>query len=318
MKAYVIGGSGYTGRETLRLLESHPKTDEIRVSSTRYAREKVASIHPDLETKLVFEEYSANEANKSDIAFSCVPHTKSMNVLKGVESRIVDLSADFRLKDVEVYEKSYGVSHECPKLVSDAVYGLPEYYRDDIKNARIIANPGCYPTAAILACKPLIENFDVSALIVDSKSGVSGAGRGKEDEMQKFVGDENLKAYKIVGHQHTPEMEQELGVKVSFTPHLAPLNRGIFTTVHAISSVDPDDVLAAYEKKYESEPFVELVDEPELSSVVNTNKCQIGGFRSDGQRLVITAAIDNLIKGASGQAVQNMNIMLGFEETAGL
>ncbi len=163
-----------------------------------------------------------------------------------------------------------------------------------------------------------MDNFKVEHLIIDAKSGVSGAGREEEEELKRFVREENLQAYKIVGHHHTPEIEQELGVRVSFTPHLVPLNQGIFTTVHALTDANPEKVRDVFEKKFAHEPFVKIVDDPDLSSVRNTNFCHIGGFKSDGKRLVITSAIDNLVKGASGQAVQNMNVMLGFDETAGL
>ncbi|MFH1789016.1 MAG: N-acetyl-gamma-glutamyl-phosphate reductase [Candidatus Altiarchaeota archaeon] len=318
MKAYVVGGSGYTGREVLRILSKHPEIDGIQVSSTRFEGKPVSELHPDLNHGLVFSRLDFKDVNSCDIAFCCVPHRKAMGIVPNISAKVVDLSADFRLKDAGVYEKFYGVKHSCPGIASKAVYGLPEYYREKIKKARIIANPGCYPTGAILACKPLFENFDVEHVIVDAKSGVSGAGREKEEELRRFVSDENMRAYKIVGHQHTPEIEQELGVKVSFTPHLAPLSQGIFTTVHAVTDADADEVKKVYEKKYKKEPFVKLADAPDLLSVRNTNTCQIGGFASDGRRLVITSTIDNLVKGASGQAVQNMNLMLGFDEAAGL
>ena len=318
MRAYVIGGSGYTGREVLRILSRHPKVDDIVVSSTRFAGRKVSELHPSLTSELVFSEFDLDAVNASEIAFCCVPHRKSMEIVPQVTTKIVDLSADFRLKDEKVYEGYYGVKHACPTLLKESVYGLPEYYRQKIRKARLVANPGCYPTGAILACKPLVDNFKVEHLIIDAKSGVSGAGREEEGELTRFVREENLKAYKIVGHQHTPEIEQELGVRVSFTPHLVPLNQGIFTTVHALTDANPEKVRDVFEKKFAHEPFVKIVDDPDLSSVRNTNFCHIGGFKSDGKRLVITSAIDNLVKGASGQAVQNMNVMLGFDETAGL
>jgi N-acetyl-gamma-glutamyl-phosphate reductase len=318
MKAYVIGGSGYTGREVIRILSKHPKVEEIAVSSTRFEGKRVSELHPNLDSKLFFRGFNISEVDAHDIVFSCVPHKESMEVVSQITSKVVDLSADFRIKDEKVYEGYYGVKHSCPSLLKEAVYGLPEYYREKIRKARIVANPGCYPTAAILACKPLVDKFKVEYLVIDAKSGVSGAGREKEVELQRFVRNENLRAYKIVGHQHTPEIEQELGVKVSFTPHLVPLNQGIFTTVHALTNAKPEKVRDAFEEKYKHEPFVKIVDDPELSSVRNTNFCHIGGFKSDGRRLVITSVIDNLIKGASGQAIQNMNIMLGFDETEGL
>ena len=201
MKVYVVGGSGYTGRELLRILERHPKVDDIFVSSTRLKGKRVSDVHPSLESDLVFTEFDVSYANSCDIVFCCVPHTKSMDIVPDITTNVVDLSADFRLKDPNVYERYYGVAHSCPNLIDDAVYGLPEYYRENIKSARLVANPGCYPTAVILACKPLLDNFGVEYLIADAKSGVSGAGTKKEEELQKFVFDGNLKAYKIVGHQ---------------------------------------------------------------------------------------------------------------------
>ncbi len=318
MKAYVVGGSGYTGRELIRILESHPKVEEVKVSSTRFSGKKVSDVHKTLTTSLVFEEFNASSANSCDVAFCCVPHTKAMEIVSELETKVIDLSADFRLKDVSVYEKFYGVKHSNPKLVENAVYGLPEYYRKEIKDARIVANPGCYPTAVVLAVRPLIESFDVQSVIADAKSGVSGAGMVKEDEYQKFVGDENFKAYKLTTHQHAPEIDQEVGFPVFFTPHLAPFDQGIFTTIHALTLANPQEVKRCYEEKYKDEPFVKLVKEPDVASVRNTNMCQIGGFESDGKRCVITSAIDNLVKGASGQAVQNMNLMFGFKETIGL
>jgi len=318
MRAYVIGGSGYTGREVLRILSRHPKVDDIVVSSTRFAGKNVSQIHPSLMSELVLSEFDLDAVNASEIAFCCVPHRKSMEIIPQITTKVVDLSADFRLRDEKVYEGYYGVKHACPTLLKESVYGLPEYYRQKIRKARIVANPGCYPTGAILACKPLVDNFKVEYLVIDAKSGVSGAGRENEEELERFVREENFKAYKIVGHQHTPEIEQELGVRVSFTPHLTPLHQGIFTTVHALTDAKPEKVRDVFEKKFAHEPFVKVVDDPELASVRQTNDCQIGGFKSDGRRLVITSTIDNLVKGASGQAVQNMNIMLGFDETAGL
>lgn len=318
MKAYVVGGSGYTGREVLRILAQHPKVDEILVSSTKFSGKPVSELHADLNVDLLFRKLNYSEVDSCDIAFCCVPHTKAMDIVPKISTKVVDLSADFRLKDVRVYEKFYGVKHSSPELLGDVVYGLPEYHRDEIRKARVVANPGCYPTGAILACKPLLEKFSVERIIIDAKSGVSGAGRDKEAELQKFVEDQNLRAYKIVSHQHTPEIEQELGVNVSFTPHLVPLNQGIFSTVHAVTDANPNEVRKVYEKKYGEESFVEVVDDPDLLSVRNTNLCKIGGFVSDGRRLVITSTIDNLVKGASGQSVQNMNLMLGYNEHAGL
>jgi N-acetyl-gamma-glutamyl-phosphate reductase len=322
MDAIVVGASGYTGRELLRILSGHGKVDSIKATSRKHEGRPVSAVHESLKgvCDLKFTAYNVDELD-SDLAFLAVPHTEAMKHVPGMLDKgvkVVDLSADFRLKDRSVYEEYYKVKHSCPELLNEAVYGLPEYYREGIRKARLVANPGCYPTGVILACRPLVDNFDVKHLIVDAKSGVSGAGVKKEEEMRKLVADGNLRAYKIVGHQHTPEMGQELGMPVSFTPHLVPLDRGIFTTVHALTDAEPGEVRKAFEKKYAREPFVEVFEDPDLVGVRNTNLCRIGGFKTDGRRLVVTSVIDNLIKGASGQAVQNMNIMFGYEETEGL
>ncbi|MFH1402898.1 MAG: N-acetyl-gamma-glutamyl-phosphate reductase [Candidatus Altiarchaeota archaeon] len=322
MKAIIVGASGYTGRELLRILSQHQEVESLAATSRSHKGKHVSEVHKSLSgvVDLKFTNFEL-EGLDADLAFLAVPHTEAMKYAEGILEkgiRIVDLSADFRLKDEEAYEKHYKVEHSCPELIREAVYGLPEYYRKDIRGARLVANPGCYPTGAILACKPLADGFTVDDIIIDSKSGVSGAGVKKEDAMMKFVSDENLKAYRLTDHQHTPEIIQELGRNVFFTPHIAPLNQGIYTTVHALTDADAGEVIEAYMRKYGVEPFVEVVDETDVLSVRNTNKCTIGGFKSDGKRMVITSAIDNLIKGASGQAVQNMNIMMRYEETTGL
>ncbi len=322
MEAIIIGASGYTGRELVRILDRHEKIDTIRITSRKYVGKTVNEVHPSLDgiEDIIFEELDMSILD-SDIAFLAVPHTDAMHYVpdileKGI--KIIDLSADFRLKNKDTYQKYYKTNHSCPEYIEKAVYGLPEYYRNEIKKASLIANPGCYPTSTILASKPLTDKTKVKHLIIDSKSGVSGAGVKNADEYQKFIQEENFKAYKIIGHQHTPEIEQELGMNVSFTPHLAPINQGIFTTIHAITDACPEEVKKTYEKKYGKEPFVEIIDDPDVLTVRDTNMCQIGGFQSDGTHIVITSTIDNLIKGASGQAVQNMNLMMGYTETEGL
>lgn len=322
MDALVVGGSGYTGRELLRILLRHGKIDSIRVTSRKYEGRSVCEVHESLRGICDLKFTSLETGNvDADFAFLAVPHTEAMKYAKDMLSaglKVVDLSADFRLQDRSAYERCYAVPHTCPELLREAVYGLPEYRRSMIRKARLVANPGCYPTSVILAAKPLIDGFKVDELIADSKSGVSGAGVKKEGEMREFVLQRNFKAYKITGHQHVPEMEQELGRRVHFTPHLLPFDQGIFTTVHAITDADEGEVKSCYERKYSTEKFVKVVEDPDVISVRDTNMCHIGGFRKDGRRLVITSALDNLIKGASGQAVQNMNIMMGYDEAEGL
>ncbi len=314
---YIVGGSGYTGGELLRILEVHPKVDEISVSSTRYEGKNVNELHSSLNSGLTFETYDKSKANDADFVFTCTPHTKAMEFAKELDTKIVDLSADFRLKDSKVYEDTYKVKHTAKELISEAVYGLPELHRNEIKKARIVANPGCLATGAILALYPLVKNFDVDNLVIDSKTGYSGAGREPKDNLLERAVD-NVIPYKIGSHRHIPEMEQELGIKVHFTPHVVPLFRGIETTVHAFGDWNVDKVEKAYKDAYKDEPFTKVVDGvPSLQDVRETNKCDIGAFTQDGERLVIISAIDNLTKGASGAAVQNMNIMAGFKETAG-
>lgn len=319
MKITIVGASGYTGRELLKILAKHPESGEISVTSTRFSGKTVSDVHPSLDMDLKFEELDFGKAKRSDVVFCCVPHTKAMAIVPKLKTRVIDLSADFRLKDARSYEEYYGVEHTAPKLLKKAVYGLPELYREEIKRASLVANPGCFPTAIILGLKPLLR-FKPERIIADAKTGFSGAGR--ESEEPDFISNlkGNIVPYKVVGHQHTPEIEQELGVAVGFTPHLVPLDRGILSTFHVYMEEDVDAIVGEYKKFYDKEPFVKLVDEvPTLHRVQDTNYCHIGGFAKDNRgRLVFFSAIDNLIKGASGQAVQNMNIMFGFKETCGL
>jgi N-acetyl-gamma-glutamyl-phosphate reductase len=322
MKVLIVGGSGYTGRELLRILSKHKKVDSIQVTSRKYAGQCVSDVHKSLKgmCDVRFTSFDA-AGSDADIVFLAVPHTEAMKYAPSLLKSnllVVDLSADFRLKDPDVYERHYKVKHICPELICKSVYGLPEYYRDGVRKARLVANPGCYPTSVILAAKPLLDGFKVDEIVVDSKSGVSGAGVKKEEEMRKFIDERNFKAYKVTSHQHVPEMEQELGRGIHFTPHLLPFEQGIFTTIHAFTDADAEEVKGAYVRKYSAEPFVKLVDDPDVLSVRDTNYCHIGGFKKDGRRLVITSALDNLIKGASGQAVENMNLMMGYDETEGL
>ncbi len=319
MKITIVGGTGYTGGELLRILTNHPEVDEIEVTSRKKAGADVSEVHPNIDPGLKFTKLDTKKASKSDFVFCCMPHTEAMNTVPKIKTKVIDLSADFRLKNPNAYEKYYNVKHTCPTLLKRSVYGLTELHRREIKNATIVANPGCFPTGAILACHPLVKEFDVDKLVIDSKTGVSGAGATPKEETHFPTVNENVVPYKVVEHQHIPEMEQELNVKVHFTPHLVPLTRGILTTVHAFVEADEKEIFREYEKAYKKEPFLRVQKTvPSLLAVRGSNKCVIGGFNAKDGRLVLFSAIDNLVKGASGQAVQNMNVMAGLDETSGL
>jgi len=336
MKVSVIGATGYTGAELVRILSRHPEVELVSITSQTFAGKKISEIYPFLSTDLVCEELDIDKiASSSSFVFTALPHKTSMEIvgelyLRG--KRVVDLSADFRLKDPALYEKWYGVSHSKRKLLHEAVYGLPELYREKIREARLVANPGCYPTSIILALAPLLKSHLIKeeSIIVDAKSGVTGAGRKLTLATHFPEINENFYPYKVEGHRHLPEMEQELSrlagtqVKVTFVPHLAPLNRGILSTCYASLKryTEVEKILRIYRDFYKDEPFVEILEKgkvPRISDVATSNRCRIGlavDERTD--RIIVISAIDNLGKGASGQAVQNMNIMCGFKEDEGL
>ncbi|MCX7634734.1 MAG: N-acetyl-gamma-glutamyl-phosphate reductase [Syntrophales bacterium] len=333
----IYGASGYTGQELLRILLRHPHGQVTAVTSRRYAGQSVADLYPAFTnmTDLHFEEASPESvARRCDVVFLALPHGVSMavaGVFLDAGCKVIDLSADFRLRHREVYERWY-THHEAPQYLAEAVYGIPELYRDKIRRSRLVANPGCYPTSIILGLAPVLKAglIDPATIIVDAKSGVSGAGREPVVSSLFCEVDEAFKAYKVAGHRHTPEIEQELGglagreVAISFTPHLLPLSRGILSTIYAslIRDVSLDDVLACYAATYRDEPFVRIYKKgtlPNVSAVRGANFCDIGAV-VDGRtrRLIVVSVIDNLVKGASGQAVQDLNIMCGFAEDAGL
>ncbi len=328
----IIGASGYTGGELIRLLLRHPKVNISYVTSRKNDGEDVSSLHPNLEdVDLKFTNPDTKDID-ADVVFSALPHGASMNLVPEYldnGSRVIDLSGDFRFSDIEVYEKWYGIKHTHPEL--EAVFGLPEINRSLIKDANLIANPGCFPTGAILSSLPIVENKLVERIILDSKSGVSGAGVKPNNNTHYPTCTDNIKPYSIANHRHTPEIREQLrnfgskDVKVSFTPHLVPVIRGIITTNHSFllqKDVCVDDIYNLYSEYYKDEPFVQVLKDnkiPLLASVRGSNNCQIGGISIDDEdQLVIVSAIDNLVKGASGQAIQNMNIMFGFDETEGL
>lgn len=345
IKVSILGGSGYTGIELLRILSVHPEVKITAVTSRQYKGESIAKVFPSLDGFIegIFIDPSNPKAIKdTDIIFSCLPHSASMEFIPSIinaDKRVIDLSADFRLRDNSVYKKWYGEEHTAKGLLKKAVYGLPEIYRSKIKGAQLVANPGCYPTSAILGLLPLIKNKLIhnDTIIIDSKSGVSGAGREAKLETSFVEVNEGFKAYKIGEHRHTPEIEQCLSqiagkdIRVSFSPHLLPVNRGILSTIYASlkgSRRVPSGrgqgsrILEAYKKFYNSEPFVRIMNEgalPNISQVKGSNFCDIG-IKVDERtcRVIIVSVIDNLVKGASGQAVQNMNIMCGLKEETGL
>ncbi len=338
LKVAIIGGSGYTGGELLRLLLSHSEVEITAITSEKSAEKSVDNLFPSLRDKtgLVFEKnVPATIARKADFVFLCLPHCAAMDSAKeylGYGKKVVDLSADFRLKDYKVYEKWYKEKHTARPLLKKAVYGLPELYREKIKNAVLVANPGCYPTSAILAIAPLLKSKRVNKIdlpiVIDAKSAVSGAGRGADIAYHFPEANESLRPYKIGTHRHIPEIEQELSqaakkkISISFTPHLVPMNRGILSTIYIKLNASGEMLLSHYKDFYENEPFVRILNAgniPDTKNVRGSNICEIGIV--EDKRLgmiVIVSAIDNLIKGASGQAIQNMNIMMGFDEECGL
>ncbi len=332
----IIGASGYTGAELIRLLLAHPHANIRLLTGDTQAGKSVGEVYPHLRQYELPMLVSLEEADYSDIdvVFCCLPHGTTQKVISALPKhvRIVDLSADFRLSDPALYAKWYGHAHQAVELQKEAVYGLTELSRDTIKKARLVANPGCYPTSAQLPLIPLLKSgaIGVEGIIIDSKSGVTGAGRGaKQANLYTEITD-GMSAYGVASHRHTPEIEQGLAgacgkaVTVSFTPHLVPMSRGILSTMYVQLQGDHNakNLRHILMKAYHDEPFVHILPEgiaPTTHQVKGTNNCLISVFadRIPG-RAILVSVIDNLIKGASGQAVQNMNIMFGFEETAGL
>ncbi len=333
----IVGISGYSGCLAIELLLKHPRV-RVSYASANNTQGKVSEIWPKLagQTPLSCQPFDAEKAGQlCDLVFLAVPHTVSMEItpkLLSAQKRVIDLSGDYRLSSPLQYKKWYGAAHKDKRNLIKAVYGLPEFYREDIKRAQLVANPGCYPTAALLGLAPLIVTSAdiVESIIIDAKSGTTGAGRKAKLPLSFAEVNENFKAYKVLHHQHTPEMELYLskisGKKwsIDFVPHLLPLNRGILETIYVRlkAKLPMAAVQKIYERFYKTEPFVRVRktgDQPEVNQVTGSNYCDIGLQTSaDNKLLVITSVIDNLMKGASGQAVQNMNIMYGFKETEGL
>jgi N-acetyl-gamma-glutamyl-phosphate reductase len=337
IKVGVVGGTGYTGVELLRLLAAHPQVEMTAITSRAEAGTPVAELFPSLRKRvdLAFSDPAGAPLKQCDCVFFATPNGVAMSQAKALLDagvRIVDFSADFRLKDRAVWEKWYKVAHASPELFAQAVYGLPEINREKIRPARLVANPGCYATAIQLALLPLVEtdHVDHRHLIADGKSGVSGAGRKAEVDILYSEASDNFKAYAVKGHRHHPEIIESLTslestsgrqIGLTFVPHLVPMVRGILATTYARITHETD-FQALYEKRYASEPFVDVLPpgaQPETRWVRGTNQCRIAVHRPlDAQTLVVLAVEDNLVKGAAGQAVQNMNLMFGFPETQGL
>jgi N-acetyl-gamma-glutamyl-phosphate reductase len=335
IKVGIIGGTGYTGVELLRLLAQHPQVELKVITSRGEAGKPVADMFPNLRgyISLAFSEPDAMALAACDVVFSATPNGIAMTharALLAAGVKLIDLAADFRLKDLVLWEKWYGMPHACPELLAEAVYGLPEVNRAQIKKARLIANPGCYPTAVQLGFLPLVEQglTDLQHLIADAKSGVSGAGRKAEVHTLFSEAADNFKAYGVAGHRHLPEIRQGLEsaagkmVGLTFVPHLTPMIRGIHATLYARVADKSVDLQKLYEQRYASEPFVDVLppgSHPETRSVRAANMCRIAVHRPQGgDTVVILAVIDNLVKGAAGQAVQNMNLMFGLPEATGL
>jgi len=343
IKIGIVGGTGYTGVELLRILAQHPQAQLVAITSRKEAGMGVAEMFPSLRgsVSLAYSDPASTDLTRCDAVFFATPNAVAMTqaaalVQAGV--RIVDLSADFRIRDVAEWEKWYGAKHAAPAIVAQAVYGLPEVHRERIKTARVVANPGCYPTAVQLGFLPLVAAgiVDLDHLIADAKSGVSGAGRKAETQLLFSEASDNFKAYGVAGHRHWPEIRQGLAdvagrpVGLTFVPHLTPMIRGIHATLYArvspeaLRSVGSDAawLQALYEARYAEEPFVDVLPAgsmPDTRSVRAANVCRIAVHRPHGgDTLVVLSVIDNLVKGAAGQAVQNMNIMFGLPETMGL
>ena len=338
VKIGIIGSTGYAGSELVRILKQHPKAEIKVLTSRSYIGKKFDEIYENFRDscEIVCQEGDINKiAEEVDIIFIALPHgLASKSVTKEILSKVkvIDIGADFRLKSKTVYEKWYKTEHHNEELLKDAVYGLCEWNRDKIKKTNLVANPGCYTTCSILPLAPLVKDdlIDLNSIIIDAKSGVSGAGRALNLATHYTECNESIKAYKIGTHRHTPEIEQALGIlaekeiKLNFTPHLTPMNRGILATCYAKlkSDIDYDAVKKTYNNYYKDEFFIRLTKEnvfPETKWVKGSNFCDIG-FKIDERtnRIIVVSAIDNMVKGAAGQAVQNMNIMMGFEEDLGL
>ncbi|RCX26624.1 N-acetyl-gamma-glutamyl-phosphate reductase [Thioalbus denitrificans] len=335
IKVGIVGGTGYTGVELLRLLASHPRVQLQIITSRSEAGMPVAELFPNLRGRvdLRFSEPDSAALAGCDVVFTATPNGVAMGMARELleaGTRMIDLAADFRLRDPAEWERWYGMPHACPELLEEAVYGLPEVNREAVRAARLVANPGCYPTAVQLGFLPLIEAglADTGRLVADCKSGVSGAGRKAAVPTLMAESGESFKAYAVPGHRHLPEIRQGLAlaagseVGLTFVPHLIPMIRGIHATLYATVADRGADLQALFERRYAGEPFVDVMppgSHPETRTVRGANHCRLALHRpQDGDMVVVLAVIDNLVKGAAGQAVQNMNLMFGLPEDSGL
>jgi N-acetyl-gamma-glutamyl-phosphate reductase len=337
VKIGIVGGTGYTGVELLRLLAQHPEAELSVITSRSEAGVKVADMYPNLRGRvdLAFSEPTDEALCACDVVFFATPHGVAMAnapMLTQAGVKIIDLAADFRMQDIPTWEKWYGMPITCPEILKDSVYGLPEITREAVKTAQVIGNPGCYPTATQLGLMPLIKNglIDLSDIVVDAKSGVSGAGRGAKVESLFSETAESFKAYGVKGHRHQPEIAERLSVMagesvtVTFVPHLVPMIRGIEATIYAnlTKDISQNDLQTLFEETYKDEFFVDVMPSgstPDTRSVKGSNLCRMAVYRPmGGKKVVVTSVIDNVVKGAAGQAVQNMNLLFGLPETMGL
>ena len=335
IKVGIIGGSGYTGIELIRIIQQHPFAEVTSITSRALQGKKISDVFPNMHglSELVYSLPDDKALFECDIVFFATPHGVAMNSAKSFLEKgikVVDLGADFRIHDADLWSDWYKMEHSQSSLLEEAVYGQPEIRRDAIKNARLVANPGCYPTAVLLALKPLLENglIDTSNIIADCKSGASGAGRIANQTTLLCEITESFKPYAVSGHRHFPEIKQELElmagkpIGLTFVPHLLPMIRGIEATIY-VDLVDPTvDIWPYFENAYKNEEFVKILPEgtyPETRSVKSSNYCQISiQYIEHSNKLVIMSVIDNLVKGAAGQAIQNMNLMFGLKEQEGL
>lgn len=331
----IIGGTGYTGVELLRILAAHPQAEVKCITSRSEDGRPVSDLYPSLRGHyaLAYQAPTPELFDHCDVVFAATPNGVAMKYAQSLYDkgiRLIDFSADFRINDVDTWSRWYGMEHACPQLLSEAVYGLPEFKRDAIRNARLLANPGCYPTAVQLGFMPLLRNglVETERLIADCKSGVSGAGRNPSFGTMYSEISESVKAYAAAGHRHQPEIRQGLQemsttpLNVTFVPHLMPMIRGIHATLYANLKSDAVDLQAVYEEAYANEPFVDVMpagSHPETRHVRGTNMCRIAVYHLKETRQALVLSVeDNVVKGAAGQAVQNMNIMMGIDETTGL
>ena len=329
----IVGATGFTGIELVKLLENHPKINQIDLFSFSNAGKKIKDFSNDIETEDILKDFATINYNDYSLVFFACPNGTVMNAysdFKNSKTKVIDLAADYRLDNEEVWEKYYGLKHTSPEILSEIVYGLTELNRNKIKDAKIVANPGCYPTAAIISLFPLLKEklINENSIIIDAKSGYSGAGRNKiEAGLDKKI-DNNFIPYNFYKHRHKPEISQELNkasgndVKITFSPHILPIYRGILETIYVDLNDDMlhVEIINLYNEFYKTDSFVKVSESEfsEIKNVINTNNVNLSFHVGQDKKLTIVAVIDNLIKGAAGQAVQNMNVMMGFEETTSL